>query len=266
MKGPLGGRRRLDVIVRFIDLDNPPPMRLGLQPTGHPGLLWSSTILTLDFEFEGKGFQETSQEQEESLAAAVRVAVFMAMADGELHESEGTAIKAWMTRTLSGISESRRPSIKERLNSTFKEAFEQARRGDLDLEDALCDLEDIEDVAIKYQVLQLAFDVLAADGRVDSSEMETIEQIATTLDLDVKEVERIRDQKLIGLAAETIATANSDDMLGLKREWDKDTIQRHLRGEFQKWNGRLNSLADGPERQNAQRMLDMIAEARKKHA
>lgn len=266
MMGPYGGRRRLDVIVRFIDLDNPPPIRVGVLPSSHPGLLWVSRVLTLSHEFKGQGFHERSQEEELSLAAAVRVAVFMAMADGELHESEGAAIKAWMVRTLSGLNESRRSTMRDRLNSAFKAAYEQAKSSELDLHAALAGLKDVENVAIKYQILQLAFDVLAADGCVDSSEIGVINQIASALDLDVREVERIRDQKLIGLGTEALTTVNANDVLGLKPGWDRETIQRHLRGEFQKWNGRLNSLADGPERQNAQRMLDLIAEARKKHA
>ena len=266
MNGPVGGNRRLHAIVRFIDLDNPPPIRYGSHPPGHPGLLWTSDVLSFVFEFEGKGFQELGQEQEDALAAAIRVAVYMAMTDGSMHEAEGKAIKEWVRKTLSGFSETKQKSLKDRLNMTLREAFDEARRNELDLEDALLDLEDVEDSAIKYQVLQLAFDVLAADGRVEPSEMRVIEQIADVLDLDVKEVERIRDQKLLGLGTSTIATASIDDVLGIKSEWDRDTIQRHLRTEFQKWNGRLNSLQDGPERQSAQRMIDMIAEARKKHA
>lgn len=266
MRGPIGGRRRLHVLVRFIDLDNPPPIRIASHPPGHPGVLWMSDVLSFDFVFEGKGFQEIGQEQEDALAAAVRVAVVMAMADGWMHEAEGRAIKAWIQKSLSGVSGASQNSLKVRLNAAFKEAFNEASSGDLDLDEVLIDLEDVEDSSLKYQVLQLAFDVLAADGTVDSSEMRVIEQIADVLDLDVKEVERIRDQKLIGLGASAMSTASVDDVLGIRSDWDRDTVQRHLRAEFQKWNGRLNSLPDGTERQNAQRMLDMIAEARKKHA
>jgi hypothetical protein len=36
--------------------------------------------------------------------------------------------------------------------------------------------------------------------------------------------------------------------------------------QYGKWNGRLNSLSEGIERENAQKMLDLIAEARKKYS
>jgi len=54
-----------------------------------------------------------------------------------------------------------------------------------------------------------------------------------------------------------------DEMLGIDRAWDADKRRRHLRQEFQKWNNRLNALPEGEERENAQRMLDAIAEYRK---
>lgn len=266
MRGPVGGRRRLHVLVRFIDLDNPPPIKIASHPPGHPGVLWMSDLLSFDFDFKGKGFQEIGQEQEDALAAAIRVAVFMAMADGAMHEAEGRAINAWIQKVLSEFGELKQSSLKVRLNTAFKEAFHKAGIGDLDLDEILVDLETVEDSSLKYQVLQLAFDVLAADKSVDSSEMVVIDQIAAALDLDVKEVEQIRDQTLIRLGENAIETASLDDVLGIRGDWDRDTVQRHLRSEFQKWNGRLNSLQEGLERQNAQRMLDMIAQARKKYA
>ena len=38
-----------------------------------------------------------------------------------------------------------------------------------------------------------------------------------------------------------------------------------LAKEFQKWNGRYNSLEEGPERESAQNILNRIGEARKKY-
>jgi len=39
----------------------------------------------------------------------------------------------------------------------------------------------------------------------------------------------------------------------------------HLREEFNKWNNRLNTLPEGVERDNAQQMLGLISDARKKY-
>ena len=63
------------------------------------------------------------------------------------------------------------------------------------------------------------------------------------------------------------ATKNSsiEEILGIEKSWDKDRIKKHLTTEFQKWNNRYSTLKEGEERNNAQLMLNKIAEARKKY-
>ena len=46
----------------------------------------------------------------------------------------------------------------------------------------------------------------------------------------------------------------------------REKIKKYLAVEFAKWNNRLNTLVEGQERENAQKMLDLIAEGRKKYA
>ncbi len=54
-------------------------------------------------------------------------------------------------------------------------------------------------------------------------------------------------------------------MIGIKPDWSKDRIHAHLNEQFMKWNNRLNALPEGEARENAQAMLDRIAEYRKSH-
>ena len=57
-----------------------------------------------------------------------------------------------------------------------------------------------------------------------------------------------------------------ESLLGIDPTWGNKKILAHLGKEFTKWNGRMNSLPEGEERDNAQKMLDRIAETRKKYA
>ena len=56
-----------------------------------------------------------------------------------------------------------------------------------------------------------------------------------------------------------------ESLLGIDPTWSKKRIEEHLGKEFAKWNGRMNSLPEGEERDNAQKMLDLIAKTRKKY-
>ena len=106
---------------------------------------------------------------------------------------------------------------------------------------------------------------MAADGVADAREMKIIRTVADALDLDLEEIEKLRDSKMIALNMSISDHASIEDILGINEKWDTDLIKKHLRIEFQKWNDRLNTLPEGNERQNAQHMLDVIADARKKY-
>jgi len=59
-----------------------------------------------------------------------------------------------------------------------------------------------------------------------------------------------------------IAKKKGAKILGIESGWDEKRIKHHLLQEFLKWNNRLYTLPEGTERENAQRMIDLIAEAR----
>ena len=76
---------------------------------------------------------------------------------------------------------------------------------------------------------------------------------------------KLRDKHLINLNIQSEQQASIETILHIDQNWPQDQIKKHLREEFAKWNNRLNTLDEGPERNNAQHMLSLIAEARKKY-
>jgi hypothetical protein len=107
---------------------------------------------------------------------------------------------------------------------------------------------------------------MAADGEADQSELELINNISDQLNLDLKEIESLRDETLIGIGTSVGDKTGVEELLGIDKEWEKDKILKHLSEEFNKWNSRLNSLEEGEDRNTAQEMINKIAKARKKYA
>ena len=62
-----------------------------------------------------------------------------------------------------------------------------------------------------------------------------------------------------------LASPAIEDLLSIDLEWSHEQIREYLRREFAKWNARLNTMAEGPDRDHAQYMLDKIGEARIKY-
>ena len=113
---------------------------------------------------------------------------------------------------------------------------------------------------------------MAADGVIATNEIQIIRKIAGALELDFDEVEKIRDPRVIGLDINLSQQSPNlsqqspiEEMLGIDPEWDVGRIKKHLRTELQKWNNRLSVLDEGNKRDNAQRMIELIADARKKY-
>lgn len=262
---PHGGRRELSVVLRMVNLDLIPDITHGFHDPHHPGLLWQ-TVVKFPWTFEEKGYQEAAAHREEAMALAVQIGVAIAMADGSLETAEGTLLKEWVTRFISPYSENKQAVLKDACNRAMKEAYAAAKSGTLAMGPLLDRLNVVGDKTTKYEAIELCFDVMAADGIAHADELRRIRAVAEGLGLDIDEINRMRDRKIIHLDTNSVHHASVEELLGIQPDWDSAHVKKHLRVEFQKWNDRLNTLPEGNERANAQRMLEAISEARKNHA
>jgi len=263
LQAPYSGSRKLKILVRLIDFNNPPKIRGGFH-SEDKGIIWTSSI-TRTLTLEETGYLEVTEQEEEAKATAIQIAIAIAMADGELDESEGKIIQSWIRKNLEYVPDGRKEKVKQLYNGSLKVAFQKAKDGDLALSSLTKKLNDLDDTGIKYETLELCYDVMAADGVADTNELKTINTISEALKLDPKKIEKLRDTKLVGLSASTTHQSSVEDLLGIDSSWPADKTKKHLLGEFNKWNHRLSVIQDESERESAQKMLDLIAQARKKY-
>ena len=256
--------RRLVTVLRLVDTDDMPVIRHGFEASEETGVLWQDAF-RFEFTFDGKGYEEAAEHRDHARALSVKIGMAVAMADGSLDDSEGETLKEWILRAISPYSDEKREHLKALYNGAMKDAHSLAKSGDLSLSELTRELNEIAEQSTKYETVQLCFDVMAADGVVVGEELTVINKVADALELDIDEIEKMRDQKIISLSASLGSQASIEAILGIEADWSSDKIKRHLRTEFQKWNDRLNTLSEGEERDNAQQMLDLIADARKKH-
>ena len=263
LQPPYGGKRDMMIIVRLIDLAEPPSIQHGFAD-GDEGILWK-TYLPFTYEFTGKGYSEVSEHREEAQALSVKVAIAVAMADGSFDDREGVVIAEWIRRAIEPFESEKREELKSIYNDAMREAYADAKDGSLSLSVVTERLNEIGEAKVKYDAVELCFEVMAADGEADPEEMRTIRKIGEALDLDLAELEAMRDQKIVGLESHISSDGDIEELLGIEADWSDDKVNAHLRSEFQKWNNRLNALPEGSERENAQTMLEMISRARKKY-
>lgn len=217
------------------------------------------------YEFKQKGYIEIVADRDKGRLLALQLGMVVAGSDGQYAKVEGQIIKGWILKQLDALPEKDRAEQKKIFNDTVKESFIKISEGSLSLSVITQELNRIDDLSLKYEAIDLCFKVLAADGKVNPSEMAIIKKVSDVLELNAEEVGKIKDRAILNLDMTNDATLDIEDLLGIQKNWDNTRKKRHLREQFQKWNNRLNILTAGSERDNAQRMLDATAEARKKY-
>ncbi len=261
LQAPHKGSRQLRVHVRLVDTSQEPQIELGFANSSD-GVLWVQNV-PFKHEQAAKGYRDESADRDECFELSVSLAVAVAMSDGELDDSEGMTIQNWIKKVITPFSEGKQHEFKERLNSSFRSAFQAAETGSLALSPIVARLNEIAEDSMKFEAMELCYEVMAADGTAAPEEMDVLRRLGTALELDVQELERVRDMKMIGISQSVESAGNMKDILGIDPNWDQQRVRGHLRKEFQKWNSRIANLPAGEEREHAQQMLDLIGEARK---
>ena len=258
------GHRKLSVIVRLVDVDCPPRIQLGFRES-NSGVLWLQEK-SFEHEIMHPGYVEEEENRIIAHCTIIRLGVYAALVDNDFDDGEGASLKKWMHQNIQSYSENQKASVKEKFNEAFKGAYIEHTEGTLSLS-ALCNkLNEIDVDSYKYEAIEACYDVIAADNKIVDEEISLVRTIAEALDLDYNEIEKIKDKRLVGLDTSIQGEVSVEALLGINDYMSIEEINIYLRKEFQKWNSRLNTLPEGEERDNAQKMLDLIAEARKNRA
>jgi hypothetical protein len=261
---PYSGKRHLIAILRLVDLDRPQDIRQGFHQENHEGLLWQRSF-PFDYIVTTKGYSEAAELRDKARMLSVQIGMAIAMWNGSLGKQEGETLKLWCQKILNSRSRGDREQRKKSLNRTLKDAYDCGKDNKLSLKELTQELSGMDDDASKPETIELCFDIRGSISADSSDKTRIINFIAQKLKLDAREIERIRDLKIVSFNTELSRQVRVEDLLGIDQQWNTEQIMRHLRSEFRKWNDRLTTLPEGEERNNAQRMLEAISEARRKY-
>jgi tellurite resistance protein len=254
------GRRDLEAILRIVNSTSPPSIVQGFH-NSNDGLIHLNSVKYVH-NSKHVGYLESQENRNKARLLAVRMAVGIAMADGELDDQEGITINKWIKKRLEYSSASKKDERKEEFNNTLQQAYADAEQGSLSIESMCQELNEIAEEPEKAETLELLYSVMAADSIADDSELKLLKTISDNLDLDISAMNDIRDRSLVKVKKGSGSGTDLKELLEIDPSWSKEEIKKHLTKLFSKWNGRLTSIKDGDERDNVQRMLDLIAKAR----
>jgi hypothetical protein len=257
---PRKGDRKYQVNVLAYDVDRQPTVRHGFLLDGEPLATWTHEFV---WKHESDGWQEDSEKRRESDELIVRLAVAMGFADGSLHDAEAATIRQWIGRRLELLRPEYRDKRKQEFNEVVKQAYAAARAGKAGASGIIDRLKEVGDASARMEAVELCLDILSADGQAADAELKAVNAIAQRLDVDVEQFEQQKDKRLVDLAGGIDGEVDYYALLNIDRKWGRDQIKAHLNRLYGRWNARAESLADPEERAQAERMLEVIATARK---
>ena len=197
---------------------------------------------------------------------ALKLAVSLAMVDGELHESEGFAIKNWIQKYVEDFEGTRREEVKSTMNGALEEAYREATTTGIDREPLLLELAEVGTKIDHYETLELLMDIMAADDSFHGNELDFVNHVGSELGISTQEIQNMKDLRFIDNDQMVITENNAEQELGIDPDkMSRTEICQKLEQEFLAWNSRIQSLGTSEERETAQNMLNLISQAQIKY-
>jgi len=211
---------------------------------------------------EEKGYIDRQNDTKYFEEMVIKTAMLVSASDGTMDDDEARVVKDWIKKRLSYFDESRQTEEKNRLNGYIKDIFFDIESGDVDIYEILEGIENIASEGEKFELFQLCLDVAQADGEADEAELKIVYDIADYIKLDRSQF-RSMIEKTLPVTIHT-SEANADKLLDIDSSMTNKEIKKYLREQYKKWNARVSSK-DVKIREQAEKMINLIAEARKKY-
>ena len=250
---PRKGDRSI-VAKSFLVDTNKFPIIVAGKPYNNIGII-KTIESSYKMSFDSPGYLDEIDNNEEILCSIVDLAVNVAKADKDFDKKEGEIIKKWMTEVYKDSLDEYKVETKRILNEQFKKSF----ASDTSLDKSVKTFNELAGITQKFNAIDLCVKVLTADGKEDNKETQMIEKIVADLGLNHKEY-LIRKEKILLKSDISISGGCSEASLGIDPKWTKSKKMKFVKSEFIKWNGRLNTLKEGAQRESAQNKLNCLAE------
>lgn len=263
---PHKGSRSVRITAYFFDAANPVIFNNGGIIQGKENLLHISEIRKT-LTYTEPGYRDEINNAYNCKPLMVEIALQMAMSDGSFDESEGNVIKNWIKQEIKFTIDSKKDDLKKQLNKALESSYKKILANGV-TDSAMRKFKKIASKSIKYKLIELCLEVLSADGVATEEELETLETITKQMGLNYDEVQKLKDKTLVKIVTKpssTTKSATDESIVGLKKNLSNEDAIKFIKKEYRKWNGRLNTLKPGNERDNAQRLLDTLARLRTKY-
>ena len=268
---PHSGERTFDIVTYLYAAEDNVEFDEGECKT--PELIIQRVMTTMKLSIKGSGYREAQKITNETKRCSIDIAVGLGFASGEFIAEYKNLIGTWISRAMKKASEENRESVQQDLVESFESSYskyDDAGGYNFSLLQMSIDtLNETNSEAAKHETMELCMALLTVSTKLHGTQITSVKTIANALNIDEKLLEKNLERIMIktAQAVESIVEDGNEEILvgiDVAKQTPKE-IMKTINMQYRKWNGRLNSLSPGVERENAQQMLDLLATLRRKY-
>jgi uncharacterized tellurite resistance protein B-like protein len=197
----------------------------------------------------------------EALASSMTVGVYCALGDGNIDNRELATLRRWKDDFVSKTPDAIGPDLAAAMEAEIQKSLRGVTEEHLHR--ACLSQRPLPD-QFKVMTMGLAFEIVAADRKVNPSEMASLHKVARLLAISDETFKLLEEKHLkpIQITAATTGHTNASEqerLLGIDPTWSKEQKLAQLTKEFAKYNARMQSARDEAHRAQCRRMLELIA-------
>lgn len=258
------GMRIIKALIRAIPAGEEDSINFGLH--NKDAKIFTTASVDKSIEISEKGWKESRLERQEAMTYIVQISVGLANFGRTMNEEEGRTIQKWIRDQIDSVPSEDEEALKEGLNLALKNSFSEAKSGLFSFSGVLEKLAPLGFNTLNKELMELLIKIINLAPSIDSDRMNQINLIGETLDINYEDIKSMAEKAFLDSGNMSRTDESLEGLLGINESWSKDEVNAHLRREFAKWNGRIQSLEDEDEKLKAQMMLDAISAARKKYS
>ena len=202
---------------------------------------------------------------DQKTALQIRLAVSIALADGEFSDFEKKTIKKWLQKKNEDMSESKKNKLLKELDLEFMKLEESKKSSQLKLRQAFRAINSYDDRRLKYMAMDLAIEVMVADTKIHSKEVDLIDEIVAELDLNAVTAKKYIHKQILNMDKSPI-NIDIEGLLNINPTVSNKVAKNLLQKEFVIWNSATTSSTSAQQRENSQKMISFVSKCRERYA
>ena len=198
----------------------------------------------------------------------IKIAVMMALTNDKIDEKESKIINGYLNEKASLSKFGAKNFYKMQMDEALSDAVAILTNSQFPVKKITAKIKKDFTTDEKYDIIELCLKILSVDDKVEPDEIKMIDLIASGIGVTKTDstYSALKDKYFLKLSDDgDDSLENLEIKLGIDPKLPYKEKKKYVVSQYKKWNSRLNVLKDPKERENAQKILDLLGKWRSKN-